>query len=110
MSMIFLYCPKEKRVKGDPLLSFCDDIENGTDEDDFEKHIWFFLPICGLTFLFFCTTFMCIPQADLFILACAAYIFVYCIDFFLFYIPHLCGLVIACDFTFHLLAAKMYLC
>jgi hypothetical protein len=61
-------------------------------------------------FLFFCTTFMCIPQADLFILACAAYISVYCIDFLLFYIPHLCGLVIACDFTFHLLAAKMYLC
>jgi hypothetical protein len=53
MSMIFLYCPKEKRVKGDPLLTFCDDIENGTDEDDFEKHIWFFLPICGLTFFVF---------------------------------------------------------
>jgi hypothetical protein len=61
-------------------------------------------------FCFFCTTFMCIPQAYLFILACAAYIFVYCFDFFLFYIPHLCGLVIACDFTFHLLAAKMYSC
>lgn len=40
-------------------------------------------------FLFFCTTFMCIPQADLFFLACDAYISVYCIDFFLFYIPHL---------------------
>ncbi|CAD6218372.1 unnamed protein product [Miscanthus lutarioriparius] len=28
---------KKRRVKGDPRLSFCDDIENGSDEDDFEK-------------------------------------------------------------------------
>ncbi|RLM85603.1 protein XAP5 CIRCADIAN TIMEKEEPER isoform X1 [Panicum miliaceum] len=29
---------KKRRVKGDPRLSFCDDIENGSDEDDFENH------------------------------------------------------------------------
>ncbi|CAN6198702.1 unnamed protein product [Urochloa humidicola] len=28
---------KKRRVKGDPRLSFCDDIENGSDEDDFEN-------------------------------------------------------------------------
>lgn len=28
---------KKRRVKGDPRLSFFDDIENGSDEDDFEK-------------------------------------------------------------------------
>ena len=28
-------------------------LKNGTNEDDFEKHIWFFLPICGLTFVVF---------------------------------------------------------
>ncbi|CAD6224057.1 unnamed protein product [Miscanthus lutarioriparius] len=28
---------KKRRVKGDPRLSFCDDIENGSDEDDFKK-------------------------------------------------------------------------
>lgn len=30
---------KKRRVKGDPRLSFCDDIENGSDEDDFEKRM-----------------------------------------------------------------------
>nr|CAB3457710.1 unnamed protein product [Digitaria exilis] len=29
---------KKRRVKGDPRLSFFDDIENGSDEDDFENH------------------------------------------------------------------------
>ncbi|GJN34475.1 hypothetical protein PR202_gb23138 [Eleusine coracana subsp. coracana] len=28
---------KKRRVRGDPRLSFCDDIENGSDEDDFEN-------------------------------------------------------------------------
>ncbi|KAL5677852.1 hypothetical protein ACJX0J_013983, partial [Zea mays] len=28
---------KKRRVKSDPRLSFCDDIENGSDEDDFEN-------------------------------------------------------------------------
>ncbi|TVU10164.1 hypothetical protein EJB05_43675 [Eragrostis curvula] len=28
---------KKRRVRGDPRLSFCDDIENGSDEDDFES-------------------------------------------------------------------------
>jgi len=30
---------KKRRVKGDPRLSFFDDIENGSDEDDFEKRM-----------------------------------------------------------------------
>ncbi|KAK3132819.1 hypothetical protein QOZ80_6AG0528170 [Eleusine coracana subsp. coracana] len=29
---------KKRRVRGDPRLSFCDDIENGSDEDDFESN------------------------------------------------------------------------
>lgn len=28
---------KKRRVRGDPRLSFCDDIENGSDEDEFEN-------------------------------------------------------------------------
>jgi protein FAM50 len=28
---------KKRRVRGDPRLSFFDDIDNGSDEDDFES-------------------------------------------------------------------------
>lgn len=37
-------------MKGDPRLSFCDDIENGSDEDDFENRkllLFFFYHIYG---------------------------------------------------------------
>ena len=48
---------KKRRVKGDPRLSFCDDIENGSDEDDFENrtllltHPWSYYSIVSLPHL-----------------------------------------------------------
>lgn len=93
----FFIVPKKKRVKGDPLLSFCDDIENGTNEDDFEKHIWFFLPICGLT-IFFCFLYhIYVYSSSRSVLSS-----MWCI--------HLCILHWLFSLLYSPLAAKMYFC
>lgn len=47
---------KKRRVRGDPRLSFCDEIENGSDEDEFENRMVL------LTFLGSCDILFCITM------------------------------------------------
>ena len=96
---------KKRRVKGDPRLSFCDDIENGSDEDDFENrtllltHPWSYYSIVSLphlwTFVYHTFSLFLVPSV------------VYCIEqgfFFVSLFPYLCVVIIAYHFIFRLLA------
>jgi hypothetical protein len=57
---------KKRRVKSDPRLSFCDDIENGSDEDDFENRKLLLTYLYSYYFIVFLPH-LCPSQADLFI-------------------------------------------